>query len=53
MPDPIGQCTFLNDVTVEELTDTMTLHKKLCLEFDRGGDGVDMWAPTDVAVARV
>ncbi|WP_232076707.1 sedoheptulose 7-phosphate cyclase [Mycobacterium gallinarum] len=53
VPDPIGQCTFLNDVTVEELTDTMTLHKKLCLEFDRGGDGVDMWAPTDVAVARV
>ncbi|MGO4442171.1 sedoheptulose 7-phosphate cyclase [Mycobacterium sp. 2YAF39] len=53
VPDPIGQCTFLNDVTVEELVDTMTLHKKLCLEFDRGGDGVDMWAPIDVAVARV
>jgi len=53
VPDPIGQCTFLNDVTVDELTDTLTLHKKLCLEFDRGGDGVDMWAPTDVAVAHV
>jgi 3-dehydroquinate synthase len=49
VPDPIGACTFLNDVTVEELTDTMTMHKKLCLEFDRGGDGVDMWAPTDDA----
>jgi len=52
VPDPIGQCTFLNDVTVDELTDTLTLHKKLCLEFDRGGDGVDMWAPTDL-VAHV
>ena len=49
VPDPIGACTFLNDVTVDELTDTMTLHKKLCLDFDRGGDGVDMWAPTDDA----
>jgi len=52
VPDPIGKCTFLNDVTVDELTDTLTLHKKLCLEFDRGGDGVDMWAPTDL-VAHV
>jgi len=53
VPDPIGACTFLNDVTVDELTDTLTLHKKLCLEFDRGGEGIDMWAPTDVAVAHV
>lgn len=43
VPDPIGRCRFLNDVTTEELAETLTLHKKLCLEFDRGGDGVDMF----------
>ena len=47
VPDPIGRCRFLNDVTVDELTDALTLHKKLCLEFDRGGEGVDVFAPGD------
>ncbi|BBY28658.1 sedoheptulose 7-phosphate cyclase [Mycolicibacterium sediminis] len=45
VPDPIGSCRFLNDVTVDELADTLTLHKKLCLEFERGGEGVDMFTP--------
>jgi demethyl-4-deoxygadusol synthase len=50
VPDPIGRCTFLNDVTVDELAETLTLHKKLCLEFDRGGEGLDVFAPTSEAV---
>ena len=44
VPDPIGRCRFLNDVTTEELADTLRLHKKLCREYDRGGAGVDMFA---------
>lgn len=28
-------------MTVDELVDTLTLHKKLCSGLDRGGDGVD------------
>ena len=47
VPDPIGTCRFLNDVTADELAETLTLHKKLCLEFDRSGAGVDMFAPVD------
>jgi 3-dehydroquinate synthetase len=47
IPDPIGQCRFLNDVTVDELSDALTLHKKLCLELERGGDGLDMFTPVD------
>lgn len=43
VPDPIGACRFLNDVTTEELADVLALHKKICLDFDRGGDGVDMF----------
>jgi demethyl-4-deoxygadusol synthase len=44
IPDPIGRCRFLNDVTTDELADTLLLHKKICLEFPRGGDGVDAFA---------
>lgn len=41
VPDPIGECRFLNDVTSDELVDTLRMHEKLCLEFDRGGAGID------------
>ncbi|OAN41472.1 3-dehydroquinate synthase [Mycolicibacterium iranicum] len=47
VPDPIGRCRFLNDVTPEELAETLTLHKKLCQGFDREGDGVDMFTPAE------
>lgn len=43
IPNPIGHCRFLNDVTTGELTDTLTLHKKICLDHPRGGDGVDVF----------
>ncbi len=43
VPDPIGQCHFLNDLDVSELTDALTLHKKVCLGFDREGAGIDMF----------
>lgn len=43
IPDPIGSCRFLNDVTTEELGDALELHKKICLEFDREGAGLDMF----------
>jgi demethyl-4-deoxygadusol synthase len=45
VPDPIGRCRFLNDVTVDELAEALNMHKKLCLDFARGGDGVDMFTP--------
>ena len=43
IPDPIGSCRFLNDVTTDELVDTLTLHKKICFEYPRSGDGVDVF----------
>ena len=52
IPDPIGQCRFLNDVTVDELADTLTLHKKLCLGFPREGDGVDVFTPGELVPRR-
>ncbi|PJE23642.1 MAG: 3-dehydroquinate synthase [Mycobacterium sp.] len=53
IPDPIGRCRFLNDVSVGELADTLLLHKKICLEFPRAGDGVDVFAvPASEATRR-
>ncbi|AYJ48971.1 sedoheptulose 7-phosphate cyclase [Rhodococcus sp. P1Y] len=43
VPDPIGACRFLNDITVDELADILTLHKKVCVDFERGGAGVEMF----------
>jgi 3-dehydroquinate synthase len=46
VPAPIGQCLFVNDVSVEELADTLVLHRKLCFGYPRGGDGIDMFTST-------
>jgi len=43
VPRPIGTCDFVNDLTVDELGDTLTMHQKVCRDFPRGGDGVDMF----------
>jgi 3-dehydroquinate synthase len=47
VPDPIGRCRFLNDVTVDELADVLRLHQKICLEYPRGGEGVDVFTVPD------
>jgi 3-dehydroquinate synthase len=47
IPDPIGRCRFLNDVTAGELADTLTLHKKICLDYPRAGDGLDVYTMVD------
>ena len=46
VPAPIGQCLFINDLSVEELVDTLVLHRKLCFDYPRGGDGIDMFTST-------
>ncbi|BBZ29071.1 3-dehydroquinate synthase [Mycolicibacterium madagascariense] len=52
VPDPIGRCRFLNDVSPGELTDALELHKKICLDFPRAGDGVDVFTLPEVREAR-
>ncbi|HKV21962.1 MAG TPA: sedoheptulose 7-phosphate cyclase [Mycobacterium sp.] len=51
VPDPVGECRFLNDVTVDELVDTLTLHKKICVDYARGGDGIDMFTGDNSSAA--
>lgn len=51
VPNPIGECTFLNDLTRGELVATLGAHKELAAGYPRGGDGVDMYiTPQDSTV---
>lgn len=52
IPAPIGDCIFLNDVTDDELVDTLELHRKLCIDLPRGGDGIDMFTSATIGSAH-
>ncbi len=41
VPDPIGECRFLNDLDDSELEDALSLHKKVCQGLPREGAGID------------
>ena len=53
MPDPIGTCRFLNDLTVDELVDTLTLHKKICAATTpAAATAIDMFTGDDAVRRR-
>jgi demethyl-4-deoxygadusol synthase len=41
MPKPIGECFFVNDLTMEELEAALSEHKRLCATYPRAGAGID------------
>lgn len=41
VPNPIGQCVFLNDVSAEEMNAALRKHKELMKEYPRQGAGID------------
>lgn len=41
VPNPIGSCTFLNDVSKEELNAALRRHKELMKEYPRNGEGLE------------
>jgi demethyl-4-deoxygadusol synthase len=43
VPQPIGSCSFLNDLTRAELDRILAIHKEICRDYPRGGDGEDMF----------
>ena len=43
VPRPIGTCHFVNDLTIEELDHTLTLHREACRIYARAGAGEDMF----------
>ncbi len=53
VPRPIGTCHFVNDLTVEELTEVLAAHQDLCAGYPRGGQGVDQYTAAEATVLEV
>lgn len=49
MPRPIGTCSFVDDLAPGELDAALSVHKALCAELPRGGDGEDVYLAAEVA----
>lgn len=43
VPNPIGNCTFLNDVQADELNEALRRHKELMKEYPRNGEGLEAY----------
>jgi 3-dehydroquinate synthase len=43
VPNPIGTCTFLNDVQADELNAALRRHKELMKEYPRNGEGIEAY----------
>lgn len=43
VPNPIGTCTFLNDVDISELNEALRRHKSLMKEYPRNGEGIEAY----------
>jgi demethyl-4-deoxygadusol synthase len=43
VPDPIGNCSFINDLAKDELDQILVIHKAICHDYPRHGEGVDMF----------
>jgi demethyl-4-deoxygadusol synthase len=43
VPHPIGRCFFINDLTRAELDEYLAIHKEICGDYPRGGDGEEMF----------
>lgn len=43
VPNPIGQCTFLNDVSAEDMNAALRRHKELMKEYPRNGEGLEAY----------
>ena len=43
VPNPIGSCTFLNDVEAAELNSALRRHKQLMKEYPRNGEGLEAY----------
>ena len=43
VPNPIGKCTFINDIELEELNAALRRHKQLMQEYPRNGEGLEAY----------
>lgn len=43
VPNPLGSCTFLNDVSTEEMNNVLRRHKELMKQYPRTGAGIEAY----------
>jgi len=43
VPNPIGTCVFLNDVSAEEMNAALRKHKQIMKEYPRNGEGLEAY----------
>jgi 3-dehydroquinate synthase len=43
VPLPVGTCYFVNDLTGNELDETLAAHRAVVRRYPRAGDGEDMF----------
>ena len=43
VPNPLGSCTFLNDVSTEEMNTVLRRHKELMKQYPRTGAGIEAY----------
>ena len=43
VPNPIGRCTFLNDVDAAEMNEALRRHKELMKDYPRNGEGLEAY----------
>ena len=53
VPHPIGSCFFVNDLTRTELDENLAIHKEICRDYPRGGDGEDMFISLESVSAPI
>ena len=53
VPHPIGSCSFINDLSRAELDEHLAIHKEICRDYPRGGDGEDMFVSLAAVTAPV
>jgi 3-dehydroquinate synthase len=41
VPNPLGSCVFLNDVSAEDMNAALRQHKEIMKEYPRNGEGID------------
>lgn len=43
VPNPIGKCTFINDIDTKELNAALRRHKEIMKEYPRNGEGIEAY----------
>lgn len=49
VPHPIGSCLFVNELPADELDRTLLVHREVCRDLPRDGDGEDMFVSLESA----